>query len=111
MSVRAISFALALVAATAAGGTAAAQRVAPAPRVAESAAEPPADPLPTRASLRHVPPGEIEPGAELRLVAIIDDAWVEEGLVVRYRAAGRGGRWSTAPFERSTAGGHYATIP
>ena len=74
-----------------------------------SAAAEPA--IPTRAVVRHVPPSEVVPGVDLRLVAIIDDAWVEDGLIARYRVAGRGGAWHGAPFERSTAGGTYATIP
>lgn len=66
---------------------------------------------PARATLHHVPPSEVAPGAELRLLAVIDDAWVEEGMVARYRVAGRGGRYATASFERSSAGGYHAIIP
>jgi hypothetical protein len=79
---------------------------------ATAAAQPASSPqMPTHAVVRHVPPSEVAPGVDLRLLAIIDDAWVEDGLIARYRVAGRGGAWHSAPFERSTAGGTYATIP
>lgn len=78
---------------------------------ATTTAAQPAPEIPSHAVVRHVPPSEVAPGYDLRLIAVIDDAWVEDGLVARYRVTGRGGAWRSAPFERSTAGGTYATIP
>jgi hypothetical protein len=78
---------------------------------ATTTAAQPAPEIPSHAVVRHVPPSEVEPGYDLRLIAVIDDAWVEDGLVARYRVTGRGGARRSAPFERSTAGGTYATIP
>ena len=58
---------------------------------ADTAAAQPAPEIPAHAVVRHVSPSEVAPGSDLLLVAIIDDAWVEDGLVARYRVAGRGG--------------------
>ena len=69
-----------------------------------------AAPLAGHATLHHVPPSEVAPGSGLRLVAIIDDGWTEDGLVARYRVAGRG-RFLAAPFERSSAGCYYDVSP
>ena len=66
---------------------------------------------PGAALVRHVPPSEATAGAELRLIAVIDDAWVERGLVARYRWIGSSGEYASAPFRRSSAGGFYAVIP
>jgi hypothetical protein len=66
---------------------------------------------PDAALVRHLPPSEALAGSELRLVAVIDDAWVENGLIARYRWVGTGGDYQSAPFRRSSAGGYYAVIP
>ena len=78
-----------------------------APAVAGAAAPPQ-----HRALIRHMPPAEAVAGSDLRLVAVIDDAWSEGGLVVRYRpAAAAGEDFASAPFRRSSAGGYHAVIP
>lgn len=66
---------------------------------------------PSAALVRHLPPSEATAGAELRLIAVIDDAWVEGGLIARYRWIGSEGEYQSAPFRRSSAGGYYAVIP
>lgn len=66
--------------------------------------------VPTRARLHHIPPTQAVAGTDIELVAIIDDAWIEDSLQARYRT-GAAGTWHSAPFERSTAGGYYATLP
>lgn len=65
------------------------------------------------ATLHHVPPPEAPEDQDLALVAVIDDAWREPALEVHYRALATGpaGGWRVAPFERSSAGGYYATLP
>ena len=63
------------------------------------------------ALVRHLPPSEALAGSELRLIAVIDDAWAEGGLIARYRWVGDDGRFFSAPFRRSSAGGYYAVIP
>ena len=88
--------ALALVPRVAAADDAAAPQVASAPPVA-------------RATLLHVPVATASSAAPIELVAVIDGAWAEPLLVARYRPMG--GAWREAPFERSSAGGWYATIP
>ncbi len=65
---------------------------------------------PTRAAVLHVPPLEAEAEEPLELVAVIDGAWLEPELVARWRSRG-GAAWHDALFERSSAGGWYATIP
>lgn len=74
------------------------------PRVAATEAPP------ARATVLHLPPSEADAGEPLRLAAVIDDAWTEAALVVRFRTAGQP-TWHDALFERSSAGGYYATIP
>lgn len=64
-----------------------------------------------RATVLHVPPGEAPAGEPLRLVAVIDAAVAEPVIVARYRALGGDGEFSEVPFERSSAGGYYATVP
>jgi hypothetical protein len=64
-----------------------------------------------RSTVLHVPPSEAPAGKELRLVAVVDAAWVEAELVAHYRTIGTGASYRAAPFERSSAGGYYATIP
>ncbi len=65
---------------------------------------------PTRSLLRHIPPTEALAHRDIRLLAIIDDAWIEDGLLVRYRPVGAA-KYREAPFERSSAGGYFARIP
>ncbi|MFH0903331.1 MAG: hypothetical protein V2A73_22105, partial [Pseudomonadota bacterium] len=64
-----------------------------------------------QATVKHVPPAEAEDGKSLRLVAIIDDAWTEEELATFFRPIGSPGAFVKTPFERSSAGAYYATIP
>lgn len=73
-------------------------------------ADEPAAPA-ARALVRHIPPSEVEASTALRLVAQVDDAWTETSLLVRYRQAGGQGVFAEIPFERSSTGGYYATIP
>lgn len=65
---------------------------------------------PDAALVRHLPPSEAIAGTELRLIAVIEDAWVENGLIARYRWVGSN-EYRSAPFQRSSAGGYYAVIP
>jgi hypothetical protein len=62
------------------------------------------------ARVLHVPPLEAEANRPVELVAAIDGAWREDGLVARWRRRGDTA-WTDAPFRRSSAGGWYATIP
>jgi hypothetical protein len=64
-----------------------------------------------RAAIRHVPPGEATEGVPLRLVASVDDAWTESALELRWRPLGSGAPFAALAFERSSAGGWFATIP
>jgi hypothetical protein len=69
-----------------------------------------------RATVRHVPPAEADGNQPLRLVAEVVDAWTENRLVARYRSTadeptGPIAKFDEIPFERSSAGGYYATIP
>ena len=66
---------------------------------------------PDAALVRHLPPSEALAGNELRLIAVIDDSWVEDGLIARYRWVGTGGDYLSAPFQRSSGGGYFAVIP
>ena len=75
------------------------------PQVASPQSVPPV----ARATLLHVPVATAPSAAPIELVAVIDGAWAEPLLVARYRPMG--GAWREAPFERSSAGGWYATIP
>lgn len=95
--------ALVVIAAIAAPGAAPAQVGAPETAATAAAGD-------ARALIRHFPPAEARAGTELRLVAVIDGAWREGGLVVRYRALGSDD-YQAAPFQRSSAGGYYAVVP
>lgn len=66
---------------------------------------------PTRSTVMHIPPSEAESGQKLRLVAVVDAAWTEASLVVRYRSRGSSAEFVESPFQRSSAGGYFATIP
>jgi hypothetical protein len=84
----------------------AAVRAQPAPK------EGPPGPAPqSRASVLHVPPGQALDAEPLRLVAVIDAAVAEPIIVARYRPLGSAGEFHEAPFERSSAGGYFATLP
>ncbi len=63
-----------------------------------------------RATLLHVPVATATSALPIELVAVIDGAWAEPALIARYRPM-TGGAWREAAFERSSAGGWYATIP
>ena len=67
--------------------------------------------VPSRSVVVHIPPSEAVGEQKLRLVAVVDAAWTEASLVVRYRAIGSTAEFSESPFERSSAGGYFATIP
>jgi hypothetical protein len=77
---------------------------------ARVAAAPPAAP---RALVVHVPPLAAEAGAPIELAAQIDAPFAE-ALVVRWRAiagTAQAEPWREAIFERSSAGGWFATLP
>lgn len=63
-----------------------------------------------RATVLHVPVASAMSGEAIELVAAVDGAWAEPALIARYRPMGAGA-WREASFERSSAGGWYATIP
>ncbi len=83
--------------------------LAPAAARAQPAARP--APPPQHASVLHVPPGQAEDAEPLRLVAVIDAAASEPLIVARYRRLGSAGAYREVPFERSSAGGYFATVP
>ncbi len=62
-----------------------------------------------RAIVVHVAPIITEPGAAIDLEAMIDTPYVET-LSVRWRAVGES-TWRDVMFERSSAGGWYASLP
>jgi hypothetical protein len=57
----------------------------------------------------HIAPETSEPGAPIELAAQIDAPYAE-ALTVRWRALGEAS-WHDAAFERSSAGGWFATLP
>ena len=59
----------------------------------------------------HVPPGDAPGGVEMRLTAVVDAAWNEVALLLRYRRLGSAGAFTQRHFERSSAGGYFATVP
>lgn len=77
---------------------------------ADAAPVVPAMPAVARATLLHVPVAAAISSKPIELVAVIDGAWAEPALIARYRPMA-GGAWREAAFERSSAGGWYATIP
>lgn len=108
------SFLRAWILASAATATLAASRRPAAAQVAPgatpAAAPGSAPPAVARATLLHLPVAAAPSAQAIALVAVIDGAWAEPGLVARYRPM-TGGAWREAGFERSSAGGWYATIP
>ncbi len=86
-----------------------------APAIARAEPAAPGDAQPaapqTRASVLHVPPGQAADAEPLRLVAVIDAAVAEPVIVARYRRLGSAGGFREVPFERSSAGGYFATVP
>jgi hypothetical protein len=98
-------------------GSARAQQPPPAPaRAPAPAAGAPAAPARTAAAsaaprtlIVHVPPLAAEAGAPIELAAQIDAPFAE-ALTVRWRPTGETA-WREAIFERSSAGGWYATLP
>lgn len=71
-----------------------------------SAAEPQPPP---KSLVVHVPPIASEAGAPVELEAMIDAPFAEQ-LSVRWRAIGQT-EWQDVPFERSSAGGWFASLP
>jgi len=57
----------------------------------------------------HIPPIATEPGRAIELEAMIDTPFVEK-LAVRWRPHGETA-WSDVAFERSSAGGWFASLP
>jgi hypothetical protein len=57
----------------------------------------------------HVPPISATPGDPIELEAMLDAPYAEQ-IAVRYREIGTT-EWHDAAFERSSAGGWYATLP
>jgi hypothetical protein len=74
-----------------------------------AAAEPTAVAPPPRAVVVHVAPITTEPGEPIPLEAMIDAPFSEK-LSVRWRAIGET-KWQDVQFERSSAGGWFASIP
>lgn len=66
---------------------------------------------PTRATVTHLAPSAALAARDIRLVAVVDHAWTEQTLTVRYRRVAGAADYRAAPFERSSAGGYYAVIP
>ncbi len=62
-----------------------------------------------RSLVVHVPPLTADPGTAIELSAMIDAPFAET-LDVQWRPVGEAA-WHEAPFERSSAGGWYASIP
>lgn len=58
----------------------------------------------------HVAPTATVEGQPIELEAMIDAPYAEQ-LTVRWRAIGGGSAWQDIPFERSSAGGWFASIP
>jgi hypothetical protein len=69
----------------------------------------PSPPTPPTTLVVHVPPQATKAGAPIELVAQID-APFSEALTARWRVVGESA-WQDAAFERSSAGGWYATLP
>jgi hypothetical protein len=64
-----------------------------------------------RATVLHVPIAEATPNQPVEIIATIDGAWAEPTLLARYRTGAGDGQWHDAPFQQSSAGGWFATIP
>jgi hypothetical protein len=62
-----------------------------------------------RSVVVHVAPITTEPGKPIELEAMIDAPFAEQ-LSVRWRPVGEA-QWQDAPFERSSAGGWFASLP
>jgi hypothetical protein len=75
----------------------------------KAAPPPPPPPTPPTTLVVHVPPQTTAAGAAIELVAQID-APFSEALTARWRVVGAGA-WQDAVFERSSAGGWYASLP
>ncbi len=90
-------------------GLAAAQAKNPGEGKQVAAAEPTAAAPPPRAVVVHVAPITTEPGEPIPLEAMIDAPFSEK-LSVRWRPIGEA-KWQDIEFERSSAGGWFASIP
>lgn len=66
---------------------------------------------PTRALVMHLPPSTAAMASELRITALVDAAWTEAALILRYRRAGSADEFARLLFERSSAGGYFVTVP
>ena len=64
---------------------------------------------PPRALVVHVPPLASEPGRPIELEVMLD-APIATTVAARYRASGASA-WTDVTFERSSAGGWYASLP
>jgi hypothetical protein len=82
---------------------------APAPAAAPPARRTAAAPAAPRTLVLHVPPLAAEAGAPIELAAWLDAPFAEP-LTVRWRPVGEPA-WREAIFERSSAGGWFATLP
>jgi hypothetical protein len=89
---------------------------APAPSAQTPAQAPapsalPAQAPPSRSTVLHVPPGLADHGHDLQIAAVVEDAWTEAALLLRYRPAESATAFRERVFERSSAGGYYVTVP
>ena len=75
----------------------------------DAPAPPPAPPAPPRAIVVHVAPSASDPGDDVELEAAIDAPFAET-LTVRWRPIGETA-WRDVAFERSSAGGWFASLP
>jgi hypothetical protein len=105
--------ALGMVAGLAAGEARADEAPAVEARADAPPASAPADAAAVQTIVHHVPPAEADEGQTLRLAAVVENAWAEKSLVVRFRPAraAADARWQEALFERSSTGLYYAAIP
>jgi hypothetical protein len=76
---------------------------------APAAAQAPAPPA--HSQVLHVPPGHADQGHDLQIAAVVEDAWTEAALLLRYRPAASAAPYRERAFERSSAGGYYVTVP
>jgi hypothetical protein len=70
---------------------------------------PPVQPPPAKSIVVHVAPTSTRAGEPIELEAMIDAPFAEQ-LTVRWRAIGSA-EWHDAAFERSSAGGWFASLP
>ena len=80
-----------------------------APTAPAKAAPAPVETMPAKAAVVHVAPTSTVAGKPIEIEAMIDAPFAEQ-LSVRWRAIGNT-EWSDVPFERSSAGGWFASLP